>query len=94
MLNSLQRRADGDLLSAINSVVSEPRLSLALRRADELRVSATHAPRPASVARCLAEVIRNGDDMSALAAIHAIGAVADALADDVLIGIVADGTTL
>ncbi len=91
MLNSLQRRADGDLLSAINSVVSEPRLSLALRRADELRVSATHAPRPASVARCLAEVIRNGDDVSALAAIHAIGAVADALADDVLIGIVADG---
>ena len=91
MLNSLQRRADGDLLSAINAVVSEPRLSLALRRADELRVSAAHAPKPASVARCLAEVVRNGDDVSALAAIHALGAVADPQADDVLIGIVSDG---
>lgn len=91
MINSLQRRTDGDLLSAISAVVNEPRLSLALRRADELQLSAAHAPRPAAVARCLAEVIRDGDDVSALAAIHAIGAVADGLADSVLIGIVAEG---
>lgn len=91
MINSLQRRADGDLLAAIDAVVSEPRLSLALRRADELRLSAAHAPRPAAVARCLAEVIRDGDDVSALAAIHAIGAVSDGVADSVLIGLVADG---
>lgn len=90
MLNSLQRRADGGLLMAIQAVVSEPRLSVALRRADDLRVSAAHSPRPSSVARCLAEVIREGDDVSALAAIHALGAVADGLADDVLIGIVGD----
>ena len=91
MIDSLQRRTDGDLLSAINAVVNEPRLSLALRRADELRLSAALAPRPAAVARCLAEVIRDGDDVSALAAIHAIGAVADDVADSVLIGIVAEG---
>ncbi|MCY7301117.1 MAG: glycosyltransferase [Ilumatobacteraceae bacterium] len=91
MIDSLQRPTNGDLLSAINAVVNEPRLSLALRRADELRLSATHAPRPAAVARCLAEVIRGGDDLSVLAAIHAIGAVADDLADSVLIGIVAEG---
>ncbi len=91
MIDSLQRRADGDLLSAINAVVNEQRLSLALRRADELRLSAAHAPRPAAVARCLAEVIRDGDDVSALAAIHAIGAVADDLADSVLIELVAEG---
>jgi len=91
MIDSLQRPTDGDLLSAIDAVVKEPRLSLALRRADELQLVAAHAPRPAAVARCLAEVIRGGDDVSALAAIHAIGAVADDLADSVLIGLVAEG---
>jgi len=90
MINSLQRRTGGDLLLAINAVVGEPRLSLALRRADELRVSAAHAPRPASVGRCLAEVIRDGDDVSALAAIHALGAVADDLAGSILVDIVAE----
>jgi glycosyltransferase involved in cell wall biosynthesis len=90
MVTSLQPRTDGDLLSAVSAVVNEPRLSLALRRADELRLAAALAPRPASVARCLAEVIRDGDDVSALAAIHALGAVADQLADSVLIDIVAD----
>ncbi len=91
MNDSLQRRADGDLLSAIDAVVNEPRVSLALRRADELRLTAARSPRPAAVARCLAEVIRTGDDVSALAAIHAIGAVADQLADSVLVDLVAEG---
>ncbi|HRB05339.1 MAG TPA: glycosyltransferase, partial [Ilumatobacteraceae bacterium] len=91
MNHSLQGRADGDLLSAIDAVVNEPRVSLALRWADELRLSAARAPRPAAVARCLRELIRSGDDVSALAAIHAIGAVADDMADRVLVDIVADG---
>ncbi len=91
MIDSLQRRAGDALLLAIDAVVNEPRLSLALRRADELQVSAARALRPAAVARCLTEVIRGGDDVSVLSAIHAIGAVADDLADQVLIDIVADG---
>ncbi|HQZ36836.1 MAG TPA: hypothetical protein PK020_20585, partial [Ilumatobacteraceae bacterium] len=91
MNHSLQGRADGDLLSAIDAVVNEPRVSLALRWADELRLTAARAPRPAAVARCLRELIRSGDDVSALAAIHAIGAVADDMADRVLVDIVADG---
>lgn len=91
MLNSVRRRTGDDLLSALNAVITEPRVSLALRRADELRISAAHAPAPASVVRCLAEVIRNGDDVSVLASIHALGAVADVLADEVLIGIVSEG---
>ncbi len=91
MIDSLQRRSDHDLLRAIDAVVTEPRLSLALRRADDLRTCAAHAPRPAAVARCLAEVVREGDDVSSLAAIHAIGAVADPLADSVLTDLVLDG---
>lgn len=91
MIDSLQRRSDHDLLRAIDAVVTEPRLSLALRRADDLRACAALAPRPAAVARCLAEVVREGDDVSSLAAIHAIGAVADPLADDVLTELVLDG---
>lgn len=91
MIDSLQRRSDHELLRAIDAVVSEPRLSLALRRADDLRTCAAHAPRAASVARCLAEVVREGDDVSSMAAIHAIGAVADPLVDRVLTDLVIDG---
>lgn len=91
MIDSLNRRADGGLLSAIDAIVSEPRVALSLRRADELRLSAAHDPRPAAVARCLAEVIRDGDDVSVLAALHALGAVADDLADRILIQVVDEG---
>jgi len=92
MIDSLQRRSEHALLAAIDAVLNEPRLALALRRADELRVCAALAPRPSSVARCLAEVVREGDDLSALAAIHAIGAVADPLADRLLTELVVDAS--
>ena len=92
MIDSLHRGSDHALLQAIDAVVSEPRLSLALRRADDLRECAARATRPASVARCLAEVVREGDDLSSLSAIHAIGAVADPLADRLLTELVVDGS--
>jgi glycosyltransferase involved in cell wall biosynthesis len=92
MIHALHRGSDHALLLALDAVVNEPRVSLALRRADDLRECAARATRPAAVARCLGEVVREGDDVSSLAAIHAIGAVADSLADQLLTELVADGS--
>ena len=82
----------GDALSAvINELQAEPRLTAALRHAETLRVTAALGSEPAIDAEQLAAVVRDSDDLSAIAAIHALGAVADSLADTVLLDVVLQG---
>lgn len=61
------------------------KLSLALRHAEQLRRLALRSVDPTRDARRLAGWLRRGDDVSALAALHALAAVADSLADRVLL---------
>ncbi len=74
--------------AAIRAVVVEPRLTLALRRAEELRAAASRTRKPDRAARQLAELVRDGDDITSLAAVHALSTVPDALADHVLLGLI------
>ena len=76
---------------ALRAVADEPRLTSALRRADELTVVAARSWHPGRDARRLAEVVRDADDVSALAALHAIGTIADPVADRVLLDQVRSG---
>ncbi len=69
----------------------EPRLTAALRRADDLRLAAALAHDPRSAADRLAVVVRDGDDVSSLGAIHALGSVGDPSVDDLLLKLVIDG---
>ncbi len=80
----LERRS---VASLIDAVVGEPRLTRALRLADDLRVEAARSASPEADAGRLAELIRGGDPLSAIAAIHAIAAVADPHADKVLLDV-------
>ena len=82
----------GNALSAvIDELQAEPRLTTALRHAEVLRVTAALGAEPAIDAERLAAVVRDSDDLSAIAAIHALGAVADSLADTVLLDVVLQG---
>jgi glycosyltransferase involved in cell wall biosynthesis len=74
--------------AAIRAVVAEPRLTLALRRAEDLRAAASRMRGPDRAARQLADLIRDGDDITSLAAVHALSAVPDLLADRVLLGLI------
>ncbi len=61
-----------------------------MRFAEELRVVASLSPDASRTAARLADLVRNGDDLSALAAVHALGAITDPLADLVLLDLVLD----
>lgn len=63
------------------------KLSSALRQAENLRSLAPRSLDPARDARRLARWLRSGDDVSALSALHALAAVADPLADRVLLSL-------
>lgn len=60
-------------------------LSSALRQAEYLRSQALRSLHPARDARRLVHWLRGGDDVSALAALHALACLADPLADRVLL---------
>lgn len=84
-------RAGADELSlALAAIVAEPRLTTALRDAERLREAAMRSPDPHRDAARLAALVRDGDDVASLAAVHALGAVADSLADEVLTALVID----
>ena len=80
-----------DLDGVISALATEPRLTTALRLAERLRMAAALAPDAPVAAARLAQVVHDGDDVSALAAIHALGSVPHASVDDVLLGLVLDG---
>lgn len=85
MSHPLEPGAADELSRALGSVVLEPRLTTALRRAEDLRWAATRTLRPEHDARRLADVLRDGDDVSAIAALHALGAVPSPVADEALL---------
>lgn len=84
---------DPVLVNAIDAVVHEPRLTVALQRAEDLRLVAAMAAdqgAATSVAAQLLDLVRTGDDVTAVAAIHALGAVPAAVVDHALAVLVLD----
>lgn len=77
------------LRTAIDAVADEPRLVAALRRADDLRHVASMLADPALSAGLL-DLVRTGDDVTAVAAIHSLGAVPGPGADHALAVLVLD----
>ena len=77
-----------ELRLALSAVASEQRLTTAFRAADHLLFAAALSADPQADAQQLAAVVQTGDDVSALAAVHALGAIADPLADRVLVDLV------
>ena len=74
-----------ELEFAMQAIDGANTLSSALRQGELLRGLALRSLHPASDARRLAHWLRSGDDLSALAALHALAAVADPLADRLLL---------
>jgi hypothetical protein len=83
-------RAVDDIGRALRAMADEPRLTRALQLAEDVRASAARTVSPDRDARRLEAVVRGGDDLSALASIHALGAVAAAAADRVLLELVVE----
>ncbi len=79
-----------DVAVALRAVADEPRLTLALQHAEALRFAAARTLDAQRDAQRLETVVRGGDDVSSLAAIHALGSVADAVADRVLLELVVE----
>lgn len=79
-----------DLARALAAVSGESRITTIFRLSDDLLAAAARSEDPAGAARRLGDVVRQGDGVSALAAIHALGAVADDAADRLLVELVAD----
>jgi glycosyltransferase involved in cell wall biosynthesis len=79
-----------DLLKALSAVAHEPRLTAVLQRAHDLQVAASLSAQPYEDARLLVNMLRIGDAMSSIAAIHALSAVADPLADETLLALVVE----
>jgi glycosyltransferase involved in cell wall biosynthesis len=75
-------------MQAVDKAVS---LSSALRQAEHLRSLALRSLSPQKDARRLATWLRSGDDVSALAALHALASVADSRADHVLLDLLVGG---
>jgi len=75
-------------MQAVDKAVT---LSSALRLAEHLRGLALQSINPQRDASRLAYWLRNGDDVSALAALHAIASLADPLADRVLLDLLLGG---
>ena len=77
---------------AIDLVRTAPRLTVALRNAEGLAAVAMRSTDPRRDTRRLARAIGDGsDDVTSIAAAHAIGAIADPTADDVLLELLARG---
>ncbi len=88
------RTADGavdELDLAIEALVAEPRLTAALQRAEDVRIAAALAVDPVRAADRLLALVRDGDDVSALAAIHALGSVDHTSVDELLLAVLTDG---
>jgi len=75
---------------ALAQLAAQPRLTAALRFAESLRIAAAVAPDPSVAAAQLVRTVRDGDDVSAIAAIHALGSVAHPSVDEALLAIVLD----
>ncbi len=79
-----------DVLASMRLVAREPRLTAALQHAHHLQIAASVSSQPEQDARLLVEVLRGGDNLSSIAAIHALSAVADPLADQTLLDLVVE----
>ena len=88
MFQTSDAQAVDDLSRALRAVADEPRLTRALQLAEDVRAAAARTVWPDRDARRLEAVVRGGDDLSALASIHALGAVAAGAADRVLLELV------
>jgi glycosyltransferase involved in cell wall biosynthesis len=77
--------------SALALVRSSPRLTVALRNAATLTEVAARSSDPHRDGRLLAAAIENDDDVTAIAAIHALGATRGPIADRMLIDVVNEG---
>ncbi len=75
----------------MQSIDRSATLSSALRQAENLRNLALRSLNPQRDARQLAGWLYNGDDVSALAGLHALASVADPLADRVLLELLLEG---
>ena len=80
-----------EVADALRRVTAEPRITLAFRRAEDLRLAALRSIDPAKDARALEHAMRSGDDVTAIAALHALGAIDDPHADQVLFDVVNEG---
>lgn len=87
---SVTRSAD-DLDLAIDALVAEPRLTAAMQRAEDVRIAAALSADPQRAADRLLALAHHGDDVSALAAIHALGSVDHESVDDRLLELLVDG---
>jgi len=76
---------------ALERLRLSPRLTVALRDAEELAAAAVRSLDPSRDAAQLRDVVRDEDDVMALASLHAIGAIADPLADQVLFDTLSSG---
>jgi glycosyltransferase involved in cell wall biosynthesis len=80
---------------ALRALIDTPSITRALRLSEDLGHAAALSPDPAGVADLLDRVITDGleqgDALTALGAIHAIGRVADDQADGTLVRLVHDG---
>ena len=77
--------------AALRATSHEPRLTLALRRAEARRSAALRTTSPERDARRLVELFRDGDGFSAIAAIHALAQVPVEIADALLVDVLRDG---
>ncbi|MEO6122098.1 MAG: glycosyltransferase family 4 protein [Ilumatobacteraceae bacterium] len=76
---------------ALERLRRSPRLTIALRDAEELAAAAVRSLDPSRDAARLRDVIRDEDDVMAIASIHAIGSIAEPLADAVLLDSLSSG---
>jgi len=79
---------------ALRSVRDELRLTAALRRAEHLRWVASHSGDTARDAAVLVHAVRTSDDLTAIAALHALSAVGDPTADELLLDTILAGSPL
>ncbi len=73
---------------ALSRLESSTRLTDALRDAELLATAALRSADPSTDARQLGIAIDVGDDVTAIAAVHALGGIADPFADQVLVSLV------
>jgi len=81
-------------LDALRQVAGAPRLTTAMRLADDLRLTAAitaDAASAAAVAGALIDAVHSADPLTAIASIHALGAVPHPSVDDELVALVRAG---
>jgi glycosyltransferase involved in cell wall biosynthesis len=79
-----------DVVASLRLVEREPRLTAVLQHAHNLQIAASVSSRPHEDARLLVDVLRRGDSLSSIAAIHALSAVSDPLADQTLLDLIVE----